>query len=394
MAIQQVLRQAEPTNRILYFEVGRPAEGVWRALCSMANTMQSLESRSATSGSELRDLVGARRTFAHSVQFKPPWYLRNGHVQTILGQFINRPKKSPRFRRYEVPLMGGGATYLYDSQPEETRAEYTVLLAHGLGGSHASPYMIRITDALMKAGIRVIRVDLPGSGPAAEISDRAAHAGCSHDLLMIMQWAAEHLQVQRWRVAGFSLGGNITLKLLSELPSLSSANSVQIEKALVVAPPVDLAFCCRRIEKGLNAIYNQFFLRILKRLARERSVRWTRWRDLHQANRNRLRSLRQFDNVYTAPIAGFRDASDYYERCSTFSLLELISTPTTVLIDSHDPIVPASLFDTVAISPSIQVLRTDQGGHLGYLHRTPSGKLTCWMDEWVVRELQEAPAIV
>ncbi|MFO0924103.1 MAG: alpha/beta fold hydrolase [Pirellulales bacterium] len=324
--------------------------------------------------------------------YRPPWYLRSGHLQTILGPFAIPRADLPNTRVWKVPLLDGhGQTFLYETSPVDSAAVLDptlgILMLHGLGGDHSSPYLTRIAEQLSTLGYRTIRIDLPGAGPAAVLSDRAAHAGCSGDVRHIMSWASQHLGIDHWKVAGFSLGGNITLKLLAEE---SQASSTSIDSAIVVAPPMDLAYCCSLIEKGVNQIYNKFFLKTLKRLARERCRHWPRWQDLSKTVSNRLPTIRAFDDAYTSKIGGFIDASDYYHQCSTLHRVQEITIPTAILMDEHDPIVPASLLERVQIPSSVSTCVSRFGGHIGYLYRSERSKMACWMDEWVVAQLTQS----
>ncbi len=343
----------------------------------------------------------------HAV-FRPPWYLRSGHIQTMLGPFAIPRRDLPSTRRIEVPLPRGGHTYLYETCPEIARQRSdAILLIHGLGGSHSSPYLTRIAGLLADAGHRAIRVDLPGCGPSADISDMPAHAGCSPEVRGILEWGHGNLGIDRWKIAGFSLGGNITLKLLSELaaeganrPNADSSTMefssggyrqsptrLCIDRAVVVAPPIDLHECCKTLEKGLRRVYNRFFVRILRKLAAHRSSIWPRWAEIAQSDHRPVRTIRDFDNVFTSRIAGFADALDYYEKCSTWNCLDQIRIPTSILIDMHDPIVPSTMFRKAQWTDCIDVTVTKHGGHIGYLHRDEEGKLGCWLDRWVVQAL-------
>ncbi len=125
--------------------------------------------------------------------YRPPWYLRSGHLQTILGPFAIPRADLPNTRVWKVPLLDGhGQTFLYETSPVDSAAVLDptlgILMLHGLGGDHSSPYLTRIAEQLSTLGYRTIRIDLPGAGPAAVLSDRAAHAGCSGDVRHIMSW--------------------------------------------------------------------------------------------------------------------------------------------------------------------------------------------------------------
>jgi len=320
-----------------------------------------------------------------SVSFRPPWYLRSGHVQTVLSA-IRKPKWSlPATIRYEVPLASIGSTYVYYDAPrpesltKEQRDAPAVLLLHGLGSSHGGTYMTSVASQLIARGRKVLRIDLPGSGPSAGLTWMPAHAGCDDSVAKILDWATTNLGITNWQATGFSLGGNILLRLLamqdSGIPNLlqSSADSGtpsvpawKIFSAIAVAPPVDLGACCDGMARGLNRAYANHFLRVLVGETKRRSAIWPQWAAIPM--NPRPKSIREFDERFTAPIAGFDSAADYYEKCSSRQLLSRIKTPTLLLCDRHDPIVPARIFEGIE-NPALHMQWTRRGGHLGYLQR-------------------------
>jgi predicted alpha/beta-fold hydrolase len=166
----------------------------------------------------------------------------------------------------------------------------------------------------------------------------------------------------------------------------------QIVRAIAVAPPIDLNASCANVERGLNRIYARYFVRALRKQSRERAAIWDAWRDrLRHAD---FSSIRRFDETMTVHLAGFRDLEDYYTSGSSRDILHRITVPTTLLIDEHDPIVPQSLFDGVRYSECTELIRTQFGGHVGYLCRNSGneamatgGRYHRWADAWIVRAL-------
>jgi hypothetical protein len=294
-------------------------------------------------------------------------------------------------------LGPAGHTFVYDAWPQNAVADpsHAVLLLHGLGGSHASGYLVRIAHRLLEAGLRVVRIDLPGCGPSITLTDMPAHAGCSHELRTAMDWCQGALKIRRWSLAGFSLGGNVALKLLCELAQEADGRphgrvrplALNVDRAVVVAPPVDLRYCCDQIEKGFSRIYTKHFARHLRQLARDRVSLWPRWAERARAPHRRIKTIRQFDQQYTAPIAGFGSADEYYAESSTHQLVRDVVTPISVLVDRHDPIVVPSVFDKTPWPASARITYTQYGGHLGYFYRDSQRRLQCWMDQWVVQQL-------
>jgi predicted alpha/beta-fold hydrolase len=240
---------------------------------------------------------------------------------------------------------------------------------------------------LVERGERVIRVDLPGCGPSASLTWLPGHAGCSEEIWAILSWCRANLGIDDWRIVGFSLGGNILLRMLATHVEDLADQRVPwtIRSALAVAPPIDLAACCLGMEGNINRWYARHFLKILMDEVQLRATMWPQWARI--ATQPRPTSIRQFDDRYTAPLAGFQNADEYYRESSSGPLLKNIATPTTLLCDRHDPIVQAKIFDSAILNSMVQLKWTRRGGHLGYLHRTADGRYSRWADDWVVEHI-------
>ena len=326
-----------------------------------------------------------------SASFKPPWYLRSGHIQTVLTA-VYRPKLSlSNTIQHVVPLPRDvGSTFIYENSANTAsvsspqRASNAILMLHGLGSSHSGTYMSNVAAKLVARGERVIRVDFPGCGPSAKLTWLPGHAGCSEEIWAILGWCRTNLGIDDWRAIGFSLGGNVLLRMLAQhADELANRDAPwTIRSALAVAPPIDLAACCIGMEGKINRWYARHFLRILMGEAKQRSTMWPQWAAIPTSPRPT--SIRQFDDRFTAPLAGFKNADEYYRESSSAPLLKKIKTPTTLLCDRHDPIVQAKIFDAAVFSSAVQLEWTQRGGHLGYLYRTSDGRYMRWADDWVV----------
>jgi predicted alpha/beta-fold hydrolase len=326
--------------------------------------------------------------------YRPPWYLRSGHVQTLITGFYRPIADLTPAVTHRIPIGDRGAMLIHENLPEEPVADRaSVLLLHGLGSSHAGTYMTNITAGLLRRGYRVFRADLPGAGPSCQTTDLPPHGACYDLVRTCVNTLSQTQGIRTWRMAGVSLGGNILLKMLARnaIDPKTYPFDFQVEYALSVAPPIDLAECCENIERGINRLYGRYFMGALKKQAEERASLWPRWKEvLRSAD---YRTIRRFDETVTAPLAGFESSETYYRFGSSIDELPRISVPTTILIDEHDPIVPACLFERASYSATIQLVKTQHGGHVGYLHRLPiregkpGGRWQRWADDRIATEL-------
>ncbi|HEV3262582.1 MAG TPA: alpha/beta fold hydrolase [Gemmataceae bacterium] len=295
-------------------------------------------------------------------EFRPLPLLGNAHLQTLLGTWL----KGPAFRfascERHALMDDGDRLVLHDSVPELWRKGGRIaVLVHGLGGSHQSGHLQRMAGLLLPRGLRVVRLDLRGCGRGMTLARRSYHAGCSDDV------RAAVAEVHRWSPAsplvliGFSLGGNVVLKLAGE----AAARPVPgLERVATVAPPIDLERCAALIGLARNRLYELHFVRELMTLARRRQQYFPDSRPLRFPRRM---TLRLFDDLYTAPRSGFADALDYYRRASSQPFIPNIKVPTLILTARDDPFVAVGPFETLSAPPHVDVHIVARGGHLGFL---------------------------
>lgn len=326
----------------------------------------------------------------HDRKYRAHPLLRSGHLQTIFGAIISGELPPYSATQHVINLPDGESLVVHEERSESLPPDAPLaVLVHGLGGDHRSPYMRRIAHRLTKAGLRVWRVDLRGCGAGLQYAYRPAHAGTSADLAAVLAEALRKYPAATLGIAAYSLGGNILLKMLGELAEGTLAIELdrhRIVQALAVAPPADLQGCCANMERWSRMSYTRYYLKMLGRQVQARAAKWEQWRDIRPTSA--LRTIRHFDQWYTAPLSGFESTEEYYARSSAKNWLGKIDVPTRILLDEHDPIIPFAAFNGIQFSPSTQIEVTRFGGHLGYLAAGPRGSLHRWMDEWTVEALR------
>lgn len=314
------------------------------------------------------------------VPFHPHRLLRTGHAQTLAGFLLPRgPVRESAVRR-TVPLDDGDSIVLHDDCPPGWRpGDRTALLIHGLAGCHDSPYLVRIASKLNARGVRTFRMDLRGCGAGAALARFPYHSGRSEDAAAALRYIAALCPGSPTSLAGFSLGGNITLKLLGEAPDIVPPN---LDRAVAVCPPVDLQKCVDNLAHGVNRWYDRYFVRLLLQQVRERPklVPDAAVREFAKMPRG----VGEFDDAFTAPVCGFGTAAEYYRRCSSNQFVPMIRVPTLILTSADDPLVPISSYEGLRSSSATTLHIAPGGGHLGFIARTNGDPDRRWMDWRVV----------
>jgi uncharacterized protein len=313
--------------------------------------------------------------------FTPLLFFRSGHRQTILGYVLRKLQTRLPAKLHRLPLPDGDVLHLYDSQPANWQPTHTIaLIVHGLGGCHDSGSVLQLARVCLRRGMRVIRINLRGSGESLAENRKPYHAGCSADITEVLKLVQHWAPKAPLYLMGLSLGGNIVLKLAAES---KQAQYPLLQKVIAVSPPVDLERCSSLLGMPHNALYEKRFVKELSDLARLRAL-------LHADPAPVLPSvmkLREFDDLYTAPRVGYGTVANYYAQASSAPMLHRIEIPTHILSAEDDPMIDPEPIRQATRSAAVTIHLTKHGGHLGYVSRLRQGTW-CWLEQYVVRQLE------
>lgn len=314
--------------------------------------------------------------------FRASSWARGGHLQTILGSYVPHRLNGAPCEKHLAPTTHGDQLLLLDSCPASWKTgDRVVLLAHGLGGCGNSPYIRRMAGRLYEHGIRAIRLNLRGAGAGFPYAKQIGHAGRSEDIAAAVQFVVEQAPESPVAVIGYSMGANLVLKHFGEF----GETHPQIDRVLAVAPPIDLLTCMKNMLFREGWLYDRAFASALHKLAKRRE------KELpgapHRPVPKHVKRLFDFDDHYTAPLSGFKDAIAYYEYASAKQWISKIQIPTTIVAADDDPLIPPLMFDEIKNHPLVEVKVTRSGGHLGYIAKKSSDADRRWLDwrmlEWV-----------
>ena len=306
-----------------------------------------------------------------------------GHKQTLYAWA--RPRRFPR--------LPAPAARCFDVAPDarvlahchwqrDPQRHPTILLLHGLEGSSLAHYICGISDKAWAAGFNVVRLNQRNCGGTEHLARGLYHSGLTHDPLFVLRELIDVDRLPSIAIAGYSLGGNLTLKLAGEL---GDAAPPQLQAVCAVSPTLELAVCVEALERRSNVLYEWNFVRNLRARMKRKAAAWPGAYDL--APLAAVRTVRQFDEAFTAPHHGFRDAADYYHRASAMRVIDRIRVPALILTAADDPFVPPGPFrdPRIAGNPHITVVITPAGGHCAYVERSGAGYDGYWAEREVVR---------
>lgn len=322
--------------------------------------------------------------------FAPRRGLLNGHVQTIVGNYLPRPAFRLPYETEAVevdPADGSRILCHCHWQPGvDPAACLTLVLVHGLEGSSESRYILGLATRAWSAGCNVIRMNMRNCGDSDALTPTLYHSGLSGDVGAVVGHYTKRFGLQRVALVGYSMGGNLVLKLAGEWGTRPPLCAVA-----AVCPAIDLAAGSDALHERANRIYEWHFLRRLVRRYR-RKVRLFP-QNYPACDLRAIRSLRDFDDKIVAPCCGFRDADDYYFRAASARVIDRIAVPTLILRALDDPFIrltPETRAKIVA-NPHIQLVETANGGHCAYLCQG-AGDDIHWAESTVIRYLTEVAA--
>jgi hypothetical protein len=231
-----------------------------------------------------------------------------------------------------------------------------------------------------EAGWNSIRINQRNCGGSEHLTPTLYHNGLSQDYLSIIREITEQDGCHQVWLVGYSMGGNLTLKLAGELgSSLSSLRGV-----VAVCPNIQPAACVRALQRPSNWIYHRYFLKSLKAKLRKKSQLYPDQWDLSRLSS--IRTMWEFDEVYTAPDGGYRDATDYYEKSAARNGLASITIPTLIMTSQDDPFIPYDIFTEPSLhsNPWIQLLAPPHGGHCGFFQRSHPHEDPFWAENRII----------
>lgn len=322
------------------------------------------------------------------LDFKP--LIRSPYCQTIIGTTVCFERELSSKTHY-VRLRDNDLIAVELSTPKGWREDsWTFFLLHGLCGSHKSHYMNRVAKKLYKLGYQVARINLRGCGSGRGLAKGIYHSGSSEDVHEVIQDLCHHFPYSKKGLIGFSLGGNISLKLAGELGE--NAPGI-IDHVIAVGAPVDLLSSARLFMQPKNQIYAKYFLRLL---LNDVQFLHSHFKDLPPPNLPSDVSMNDFDELYVAPRANFSSALEYYYHCSSKKVVHNIAVPTKILLAKDDPIICSDSLDDIELPEHVQVYKTQHGGHIGFMgqnifreFRWMDYQIVRWVEEWTPEEFRE-----
>lgn len=341
-------------------------------------------------------VVVAREAPFAAKAFVPRRFLSNGHLQTIAGNFLPRanhlPAAIPELVEVSPATESQIATQilcLCHWQSAETRAHRpTAIIVHGLEGSADSQYVVGNANKLWRAGANVVRMNMRNCGgdnyEMARLSPTLYHSGLSGDVDAVMRYFLERERLESIALIGYSMGGNLVLKLAGDLGTDAPR---QLHSVVGVSPAIDLDLSATALHRPENRLYERRFLRNLLKRFRQKVRLFPRAFDPNRATG--IRSLREFDDRITALYSGFGSAADYYYRAAAARVVDRIAVPALILHAMDDPFVHLAP-ETVAkleANPNVTFLETEHGGHCAFLAKPDSlsGDDGYWAESTLLR---------
>ena len=314
-----------------------------------------------------QDLFARVATAFAAKPFTPHPAFKSGNAQTLAAYAWPRSYRLERPPQDEERLLETepGVKVLAHCRWQQRRHEHsTVVIWHGMEGSANSIYMIATADKAYRAGFNVVRVNYRNCGGTEHLTPTLYHGGLSDDLRVVVNQLIEDEGLKRILLLGFSLGGNMVLKLEGEYGENAPP---EVIAACVISPSVDLGASADLILSRRNWIYHKQFMRSLRKRIRLKNKLFPDVYDLSPLPR--IRNLREFDDAFTSVASGFLNAEDYYYRASSIRVVANIRIPTLIIHAEDDPFIPFEPLrdDVFSANPYLMMVTTERGGHVAFV---------------------------
>lgn len=316
--------------------------------------------------------------------FKAPLWAKNRHMQTIWPRFVQ--KRMPLQYSMERIVLPDSDFLDLAWGPKPQKLTGMIVLFHGLEGSIRSHYANDMMATLSQKGWQVVLMHFRGCSGEPNLTPRAYHSGDTQDACFVLSLLESRFPSLPKVAMGFSLGGNMLLKLLGENP-----HQHWLTAAVAISAPLKLAECAQSINQGFSKVYQKYLLASMKRTLRKKMAKLD-YRSLIQLTAQDVESIEdfsRFDDLVTAPLHGFADSQDYYEKCSAYHFLSAIHCPTLILHAIDDPfmnhlVVP----NDTELARNVTMELSETGGHVGFMHGNILNPKV-WLHERAVKFVSE-----
>jgi len=316
------------------------------------------------------------------MNFKVNNLLKNTHIQTSYATLFRKPFLK-NFKIEKFILSDGDFIEIYWHFKPKTNTQAPIaILFHGLAGSYNSPYIQGTINELNKNNFSCVVVHFRGCANEDNLLARSYHSGETNDNLEYLQYLQKEFPNSKLFCVGYSLGGNMLLKLLGELKQ-----NTLITAAISVSAPMQLEISAKTINSGFSKIYQKRLLNDLKKalLKKYQKHNLEKLINLKQNAIENIKTIKEFDELYTAPIHGFDSADDYYKKCSSKQFLKDIKTPTLIIHAKDDPFMNTDILPKQnEISKYVTLEISENGGHVGFIEGTLF-KPVYWLEKRITR---------
>lgn len=316
--------------------------------------------------------------------FKPAWWARNRHVQTIWPRYLQK-RRAIELTNQRIELEDQDFVDL-SWAPKPANCRGIAVLFHGLEGSARSHYANDMLAVLADNGWHAVMMHFRGCGDAENRLPRAYHSGDTEDAWYVVNQLKKQFPDLPIVAVGFSLGANMLLKLLGENPQQDV-----ITAAVCISPPFQLGKCSDAVNQGFSKLYQHYLLTSMQKklVNKMQKMDFSQTINVTSDEVVQLNSFRQFDDAITSKLHGFSDADDYYLKCSAIAFTRSITTPTLVLHALDDPFMSHDIVPQPSdLSPLVTIELSEQGGHVGFMQGTP-WKPRVWLHQRVPEYLNQ-----
>jgi predicted alpha/beta-fold hydrolase len=313
--------------------------------------------------------------------FKPAWWLKNAHLQTIFPAFFRNTQTPGALRRERLSTRDND---FIDIDHSGENGQPIVILLHGLTGSSESGYIKGLQHTLAKLGFRTVALNFRGCSGESNRLARCYHSGETEDIHFLYQTLREREPETPMAAIGFSLGGNVLLKWLGE-----QGDRLDLFAAIAVSVPLVLSICASKLDSGFSKIYRKNLLNELKQYVRLKLQHLetlgieTEAEKIRQlGNLADINSFWQYDDIVVAKLHGYRDVHDYYQRSSSRQFLKSIVVPTLVIQAADDPFMTLEVLpEEHELSPSVHLEIAQGGGHVGFVAGAYPFRPRYWLEQ-------------